>query len=757
MKVLVFSKHLITLLFIFSTSNLSAETYAPWLTQIGLNEEVASAAKWGRGVKLGVVDTGIYANSPFFTKSQVSKSLSGCAALSFACSKNYHDDHGHGTAVAAIAAGSYLFPWESNYGGYAVSAKNIVSVAPSANIIAQKVLNASGSGYSTDVANGLVKAADAGASVINVSITYANTADIVSAINYAASKGAYIVWAGGNSAVNLLQGANTNGLSSAGLSHLVFAGSVDSENVLSSFSNTPGSGSLNAADSSLGYAQRWVMAPGENILTAYNPSQPYAWGYWSGTSMSAPLVSGSLVLLQSAWPILKTQGTAIDLLLATTTDLGDEGVDSTYGYGLVNLEKAFEPYGELTVKNSKNTVGYLVSELNGSMITSGALGKLSKVKSKLSNYTAFDEYQRNFKVNLSGLIQTTATSASLNPLPITARKKAIAMKLHDGTTFIARTELPLNTFDRLGEFGFNPDRPQNNQPLYLALDTVDGTSIAVANGFASQYAYANALYADDNLAQLSSELSTQSLTPLAEGGKMLSYGTALSPNSRLAFSWSNPNSNKNDVNGTNSDTEMNLFKLGLSYQFSPKLFAGITTNYLSEKNGLIGSRMTNAHALGFNPNNKSLGLDFSVGYQLNKNQVFLLEKGFSSTKSAQGTGFLINQTSAIASQSFGISSLSNNVLSKDDSLKISLKQPLAVTSGKAHINTVGVDEIGHPVYKNEAVDISPSGRETRLSFAYEKNYSQNESLKLETHFVRDAFNTDGNNDVSVTLLYELHY
>lgn len=757
MKVLFFSKYSICLLLTFSMLDLSAETYAPWLTQIGLTEEVASAAKWGRGVKLGVVDTGIYANSPFFTKGQVSKTLSSCAALSFACSKNYHDDHGHGTAVAAIAAGSYLFPWESNYGGYAVSAKNIVSVAPSANIIAQKVLNSSGSGYSTDVANGIIKAANAGASVINVSITYANTADIVSSINYAASKGAYIVWAGGNSAANLLQNADTYGLSDAALNHLIFAGSVDANNHLSSFSNTPGNGKLNGTSSNLSYAQRWVMAPGENILSAYNPSEPYAWGYWSGTSMSAPLVSGSLVLLQSAWPILRTQGTAIDLLLSTTTDLGDEGVDSTYGYGLVNLEKAFEPYGELSVKNSKNTVSYLVSELNGSMITSGALGKLSKIKTKLSNYTAFDEYQRNFKVNLSGLIQSTATTASLNPLPMTSRKKAVAMKLHDGSTFVARTELPLNAFDHLGEFGFNPEHPQNNQPIYLAMNTVDGTSFAVANGFASQYAYAKALYADDNLAQLSSELSTQSLTPLAEGGKMINYGTTLSPNSRLAVSWSNPNASGNDMNGTIPDTQTNLFKLGLSYQFSPKLFAGITTNYLSEKNGLIGSRMTNAHTLGFNPNNKSFGLDFSFGYQPNENQIFLIEKGFSSTKSAPGAGFLINNTSGIASQSFGISSLSKNVLFNDDVLKISVKQPLAVTSGKAHINTVDVDDMGYPVYKNEAVDISPSGRETRLSFAYEKNFSQDESLKLETNFVRDAFNTDGNNDVSITLLYELHY
>jgi len=243
----------------------AADTYAPWLTQIGLKTTVLSAANWGNGVFLGVVDTGILTSSPFFTPGQISASLSSCAAVSFICSNGVTDDNGHGTAVAAIAAGNKLMPWTTTNGGYTVSANSIVSVAPSANIVAEKVLNASGSGYSTDVANGIKKAADAGASVINVSITYGNTSDIVSAINYAASKGAFIVWAGGNSATSLLGGANTNGLTAAAINHLVFAGSVNAKNAVSSFSNKPGTGSLVGVGSTAFYASHWVMAPGESI------------------------------------------------------------------------------------------------------------------------------------------------------------------------------------------------------------------------------------------------------------------------------------------------------------------------------------------------------------------------------------------------------------------------------------------------------------------------------------------------------------
>jgi len=239
----------------------AAEEYAPWLTQIGINDQILSAAKWGKGIKLGVVDTGVNPTSPFFSKGQISNKQSSCAAISFTCSNKFNDDHGHGTAVAVIAAGNLASPWESNYGGYLTRANSVTSVAPSANIIAQKVLNASGSAYTFDVANGIRQAANAGASVINVSISYANTQDIVSSINYAASKGAYVVWAGGNNASDLLQNASTNGLTNQALNRLVFAGSVDANNTKSSFSNTPGSGNLNATGNQLAYSQRWLMTP----------------------------------------------------------------------------------------------------------------------------------------------------------------------------------------------------------------------------------------------------------------------------------------------------------------------------------------------------------------------------------------------------------------------------------------------------------------------------------------------------------------
>jgi subtilisin family serine protease len=329
----------------------AAQTYAPWLRQIGITNAIESAANWGKGQVLGVVDTGINATHPQFAAGQVSQVLSSCAAVSFRCANGFADDNGHGTAVASIAAGNRTSQFSSvTAGGYTTLAGNFIGVAPAANIVAEKVLNSAGSGYSTDVANGVRRAADAGAGVINVSITYSNDANTVAAINYAAAKGAFIVWAGGNSAQNLLGNLNTSGLTQTAIQHLVFAGSVNSASVASSFTNKPGAGSLvSTTGAKTSYSNRWVMAPGEAILAPYTVAGNNAYYLWSGTSMAAPVVSGSLMLLQNAWPILKTRGTTADLLLATARDLGTAGVDATYGKGIVNLTTAFNPYGTLNV------------------------------------------------------------------------------------------------------------------------------------------------------------------------------------------------------------------------------------------------------------------------------------------------------------------------------------------------------------------------------------------------------------------------
>lgn len=92
-----------------------------------------------------------------------------------------------------------------------------------------------------------------------------------------------------------------------------------------------------------------VVDDNANVLIDVPERVPrFGYRYLSGTSMAAPHVTGALGLLFERFPYLDTAQVR-DVLLTTATDLGAEGVDDVYGWGLVNLQKAIEGYGLLRV------------------------------------------------------------------------------------------------------------------------------------------------------------------------------------------------------------------------------------------------------------------------------------------------------------------------------------------------------------------------------------------------------------------------
>ena len=82
-----------------------------------------------------------------------------------------------------------------------------------------------------------------------------------------------------------------------------------------------------------------VSAPGLN--TESTSADCAGYNFNSGTSMAAPHVSGSVALLLEADPALDHLAVK-DLLMRTALDLGDPGLDNTYGAGRVDAFAAVE-------------------------------------------------------------------------------------------------------------------------------------------------------------------------------------------------------------------------------------------------------------------------------------------------------------------------------------------------------------------------------------------------------------------------------
>jgi serine protease len=94
-----------------------------------------------------------------------------------------------------------------------------------------------------------------------------------------------------------------------------------------------------------------IAAPGVRVLSAV-PGNQYA--YYSGTSMATPHVSGALLKLLDVFPACKATQ-IMDVIVHTSTDLGQTGRDNQYGHGLIHVQMAFSKLNEYDLKTCQQT------------------------------------------------------------------------------------------------------------------------------------------------------------------------------------------------------------------------------------------------------------------------------------------------------------------------------------------------------------------------------------------------------------------
>ncbi len=264
--------------------------------------ERAWATTKGRGVIVAVVDSGVYADH----EDLGSVVLPGLDLVSGTDGRI--DPNGHGTHVAGII------------GAGAVNGRGVAGAAPDVKILPVRVLDANGSGYSSDVAEGIIWAADHGARIINLSLGGTSpSTGMREAIKYAMSKDALVFAAAGNSGDS---GSPT--IYPAAFPEPVAVGAVGSNLQRASFSNVGG------------YVD--LVAPGDSIVSTYQGgAASYAWA--SGTSMATPYAAATGALVASANPGWGPSRIR-NRLENKARDLGPAGADAQYGNGLVDPARA---------------------------------------------------------------------------------------------------------------------------------------------------------------------------------------------------------------------------------------------------------------------------------------------------------------------------------------------------------------------------------------------------------------------------------
>ncbi len=308
-------------------------------------------------IKIAILDSGINPNYELFTgKIDLWKDFVG-DSLGVNHTTPY-DDLGHGTTVAAVAAGATT---NIDRAGNQLPAnyKPYVGVAPGALLDIGKVLKCD----DTSPGKAMVQALDwavntAHADIISISVAYNLTggfdscsslatldgsSPVTQKVDWAVSQGKVVVVSAGNCGSggvlvpgDSFQGITVGATNRAGdtLAYYSSTGPVSGDRIKPNVVAPGGNGGNNVGDNI--YAPSFTYNA-NGSYTYYSGGTGKGYWFWYGTSFAAPIVAGVAALLKQAHPSWSPAQIRI-ALMESASRAGSP--DNDWGYGLVNAQLA---------------------------------------------------------------------------------------------------------------------------------------------------------------------------------------------------------------------------------------------------------------------------------------------------------------------------------------------------------------------------------------------------------------------------------
>ena len=672
-----------------------------WMNEVNWSPALTQqVGMTGTSDKIGILDFSLTGD---VTKNVIS--YSGVSTFS----------NGHGSAVASLI----VSPWDG---------KGVMGIAPSAQVIAYNPYDASETASWSDITAGVAMLTKSGATTVNASLgvsgwTLNSGWDGVfndPTVSKTAAKQIFVI-AAGNDGMAQTQNVTWHPTNP----QIVVVGSVDPTGKISSFSNQPGTVCLGDDKGNCGkdadlLMNHFIVAPGELMLVSDGQGGVTR---YSGTSFAAPLVSGTIALIQDRWPWLDQHPKdVVNIIFKSAKDLGAPGIDPVYGNGELDVQAALSPldWSKLQVKQVVNGVVTPISLSRFQTISSATRSTWQANNVYFSLFEDTGESTRDFQVPLSTNLanQTVGTGGSAQQFmsyltsrftswigaPTTlANGTPVAAKFTDLRGVSSRlagfgdTEATLTMRPRVNQVGFRNSQVPFESSLRLA-STERGLNFEVGNGSDG----AAALGGQKGFAMTSDyDPATGGANPFlgfASGGAYSRLEMRLAPGVSVAGGVSNrtlrrdttglPLEAKRILGGAQA-YQASAASLAVALQPSSRLRATVGYAMLHENDAVLGMGSANPNdmPLGSTTDSATAGADWSLthGLSLSASASVGRTRAGDATRSPLAVG-----ANGLTSSSFQVAMAKQGLLDGHDRLRVTFAQPMHVESGSVDVSMLEV-------------------------------------------------------------------
>ena len=757
------------------------EGYYEYQSQWGLNMVNASSAyargATGAGITIGITDSGLDNSHIEISATR----LSANSALSYSNYTPNTRQKRHGTMVASVAAGKQDKTDITPMHGVAFEA-DVLFVAiqlaePDPDYDPVDIGDDDGSGnvsgapdftgidnffsqlfeiyndYDVDIVNNSYGYSGNINDYTEAQVRYAfpNTIAEMSQAGTPDSEKTIYVWAAGNAGGYADQGVDYSSPELLpGMAHYIPEIQGHSIAVVSLDEN----GQISDFSSRCGVAQDYcIAAPGGRITAAYPTSTSdtgiyigntnddnynncitdnSCYAVTSGTSFAAPFVSGGLAVIADHFEGQLGSQEIVSRLFATANKKGVYADKAIYGQGLMDLDAATEPVGQVSAMMSLSLSGPMAPAIFSNIqLTSPSFG--DAIANGIGNHSVifFDALDAPFRRSLSSLVSDY-------------RNQIINM---DGFRSI-QNPISHSVITNESEFEIGG----------LSIENLSGELVtpyhllnakAEKNQFFSYYNYSNDSFLSHGLngswamgifkdSQLRSErnLRTQFSNPwLNFSATGTTFGSKFKGNNKfdiaLAISSGRNKFNTNEIFNKRDSSTVALMEIQPKSKM-PSLQLGV----MKENDASLGLSGSGA----FNGSNNQLtsfvglsnSLDLAGGIMFGS-----LYWGKSNNMSNE-LGMLRSVT-RLHSSAFGIGFMKSSIVSNNDKLILTVDQPIRIESGKLQLNVPTYRTKEKNVLFNQMnINLDPSGREIHTKAQYLSSY-KNIGLGLTLGYKADPY------------------